>query len=233
MEKLNKDELFTLSIHLDLSSLFNFSLSNKYIYKNVSRDQIWIYRLNTDFPDFKKLEVDKSFREIYRILYSLIKVKREFIRKENIYELYNLKGFSSPLNQLTKISKEIDCLINLETLYLSNNQLTKVPKEIGNLTNLKILSLSNNRLIEIPKEIGNLTNLEILYLSYNYLTEIPKEIGNLANLERLNLSYNRLTEIPKEIDNLMNLKTLELYGNRSIKIPKEIFGNKIFDDIHI
>ena len=31
MEKLNKDELFTLTLHLDLPSLLSFCSSNKYV----------------------------------------------------------------------------------------------------------------------------------------------------------------------------------------------------------
>ena len=66
MEKLNRDELFTLCIHLDLSSLFNFSLSNKYIYKHVClRNEIWIYHLKKDFPSFKILKVLEKFIEYY------------------------------------------------------------------------------------------------------------------------------------------------------------------------
>lgn len=33
MEKLNKDELFTLALHLDLPSLLNFCQGNKNIHK--------------------------------------------------------------------------------------------------------------------------------------------------------------------------------------------------------
>ena len=139
MEKLNKDELFTLALHLDLPDILNLCQGNKYIQNSIcKRDEIWIYKLNKDFPNFKKLGVKKSFKELYQLLFSLVKLKEKLKRKENIYDLYNLQN-----------------------LYLYNNRLTKIPKEIGNLTNLQILSLDNNQLTEIPKEISNLKNLQI------------------------------------------------------------------------
>ena len=37
MERLNKDELFTLALNLDLASLLRFCSSNKYINKNLCK----------------------------------------------------------------------------------------------------------------------------------------------------------------------------------------------------
>ena len=76
MEKLNKDELFTLALRLDLPDLLNFCSVNKYIDKSIcKRDDIWIYKLRKDFPDYKNLKVEKSFKDLYKILYSLSQVK--------------------------------------------------------------------------------------------------------------------------------------------------------------
>ena len=78
MEKLNRDELFSLAIHLDVSSLLNFCLTNKYFSEKIcTRDEIWNYRLMKDFPGYKMLNLDKSKnkKEIYQLLYSLVDVK--------------------------------------------------------------------------------------------------------------------------------------------------------------
>ena len=41
MEKLNKDELFTVALYLDLSDLLSFCSTSKYIQKNLClRDEI-------------------------------------------------------------------------------------------------------------------------------------------------------------------------------------------------
>ncbi len=80
MEKLNKDELFSLALHLDLPTLLNLCSSNKYIQNSVcKRNEIWMYKLNKDFPDFKKIKIDKSFKELYQLLFSLTKLKEKFI----------------------------------------------------------------------------------------------------------------------------------------------------------
>ena len=81
MEKLNKDELFTLALHLDLPNLLNLCQSNNLIRNNLcARDEIWIYKLRQDFPDFKKLN-GKNFQDLYKLLYSLTKLKERFKRK--------------------------------------------------------------------------------------------------------------------------------------------------------
>ncbi len=204
MEKLNKDELFTLALHLDLPSLLNFCSSSRNINNILClKNEIWIYKLNKDFPDFRKLNVKKSFKDLYQLLFSLTKLKEKLKRGENIYQLYNL-----------------------EELYLDYDNLAEIPKEIGLLINLRNLYLNENRLTEIPQEISFLINLQKLDLSYNYLTKIPKEIGKLTNLQKLNLSGNQLTTIPKEMGNLTNLKELYLDYDNSTQIPKEIAENK-------
>ena len=147
MQKLNKDELFTLAMQLDLQSLLSFCLCSKYIQKNLYlRDEIWIYKLKKDFPDYKKLKVEKSFKEIYKILFSLTKLKNKIKIKGNIYDLYNFKILHLSDKSLIEIPKEICYLTNLKTLYLHNKS-TAIPKEIYNLPNLKIIRCIN----ESPK----------------------------------------------------------------------------------
>ena len=111
MEKLNKDELFTLALHLDLPSLLSFCSSNKYVHTSVcKRDDIWIYKLKKDFPDYKNLKIEKSFKDLYQLLYSLLQLKNKLKRTETIYELYELKKLSLSNNKLTEIPKEIGAL---------------------------------------------------------------------------------------------------------------------------
>ncbi len=163
MEKLNKDELFTLALHLDLPNLLNLCQSNRNINNILClRNEIWIYK---DFPDFRKL---------------------------NIYDLYNLKELNLSDNKLTDIPKEIGNLTNLQVLNLNGNELTDIPKEIGGLINLQELYLSDNRLTSIPKEIGNLTNLKKLYLRNNKLTNLQELSLIDANAKR-DWRFNKFT----------------------------------------
>lgn len=222
MEKLNKDELFSLAIHLDVVDLLRFCSTSKYIEKNLcSKDDIWIYKLKREFPNFKRLKLEKSFKETYQIAYSLTILKNKLRMRENIYELYESKIIDLHERKLTDIPKEIGVLSNLQELYLYGNKLTSLPKEIGNLSNLKILYLADNSLNSIPKEIGNLINLQELYLANNSLISVPKELGNLSNLQMLYLTNNQLTRLPKELTKL-NLQNFSLYANPIQKYRKKL-----------
>ena len=70
MEKLSKDELYKIAIELDIVSLLKFCSSSKTINDKVckSNNGIWLYRLNRDFPDWKKYQ-DK----VESVKYSLFK----------------------------------------------------------------------------------------------------------------------------------------------------------------
>ncbi len=222
MEKLNKDELFSLAIHLDLTDLLRFCSTNKYIQHTIcARDDIWIYKLNREYPNFKRLKLEKSFREIYQTVYSLTILKNKLRMRENIYQLYESKMIDLHERKLTEMPKEIGILSNLRELYLYGNKLTSLPKEIGDLTNLEELYLFNNALIEIPKEMGNLSNLRILRLNNNLLTSIPKELSNLSNLKTLLLDSNKLVSLPKELTKL-NLQNFTLRNN-----PIQKYRNKL------
>ena len=206
MEKLNKDEIFSIALHLDLPDLLNFSCVNKRINKSI-RDELWLYKLESEFVDFRNLNLDKTFKEIYILLYYL---KQKFPTRENIYDIYESRNIDLSDQKLKNVSKELCKLTNLTTLHLDCNWLTVIPKEISNLFNLRRLNLSNNMLNVLPKELGDLSNLVYLNLSHNHLKEIPKELGNLINLTILDLSCNRLTFLPEELGELSRLVSLFL-----------------------
>ena len=86
MLRLNNDELFSLAIHLDLPHLLKLCSSSKHIdNKLCMKDDIWDYKLQKEFPDYRNLNVEnKSKKEIYKLAYSLSQLKRELNLKENI-----------------------------------------------------------------------------------------------------------------------------------------------------
>ena len=223
MEKLNKDELFTIAVELNLPSLLKFCSINKRIYEKIhNNDDIWNYKLNKLFPDYKSLKLEMKPSEIYRLLYFL-KVKCRLYH--DIHELCNTEILDLSHKNLKHLPKEIGQLKKLRFLYLSYNGLITIPKEICQLKNLERINLAHNKLNIIPKEIGQLNNLIEFYLSSNKLKQIPEEISLLKKLRELHLSNNDLKTLPKEIGSL-SLLLLDIYKNKSIQIPKEITDNK-------
>ena len=210
METLPKDIYFTLAKDMEIRDLIDLCIADKRANEKICKNEdVWRYRLEKEFPDWKQFNLNKSLINTYVFLYQLKILKKKLNLKESIYQLYILQELRFH-GQLKELPREIGNLVNLQELYLSDNQLTEIPKEIGNLSKLQILSLTYNGFTQIPKEIGNLFNLRILGLYKNKLKVIPKEIGNLSNLQELFLSDNKLTKIPKELGDLRNLQKLNL-----------------------
>ena len=76
MDILNKDELFTLALHLDLADFLNFSKTCKK-YENLCNNAVvWRGKIRKDFPNFKFEDLipelqHKSPQEIYILLYTV------------------------------------------------------------------------------------------------------------------------------------------------------------------
>ena len=98
----------------------------------------------------------------------------------------------------------------IQLLDLSNNELTKLTNQMELLVNLTELNLSNNQLTQVHKL--KFKHLEKLDLSHNQitsakLTKIP------VNIVHLNLSFNDITYIPLGFMKLKKLRSIELDGN--------------------
>lgn len=98
----------------------------------------------------------------------------------------------------------------IKSLDLSNNELTKISNQLEVLVNLTELNLSNNKLSQVRKL--NFPHLETLDLSHNHITsgklsKLPKNIVNL------NLAHNDITYLPVDFMKLKKLRTLDLHEN--------------------
>lgn len=98
----------------------------------------------------------------------------------------------------------------IKSLDLSNNQLTKLTSQLEVLVNLTELNLSHNELAQVHKM--NFDQLDKLDLSYNRITsaklkKLPK------NVVHLNLAHNEITYLPVDFMKLKKLRSLELAGN--------------------
>ena len=139
MDNLTKDELFSIAIRLDLSDLVAFCNTSKKINNLIFlRNDVWLYKLKTEFPEYSNFEIDRTPRKRYNLLYSLRVLKDKLNLKGSLYDIYNQKELWLGNNQLTSLPKEIGNLQNLQKLYLFDNQLTSIPETIKQNPKIKI-----------------------------------------------------------------------------------------------
>ena len=76
MDRLSKDELYVLSLHLDLPDLLELCRSSPTFYRKICRDPtVWLRRIKRDFPEVILEDLapeirKKSYKEIYILLYT-------------------------------------------------------------------------------------------------------------------------------------------------------------------
>ena len=105
---------------------------------------------------------------------------------------------------------DMERLVNLVDLRLSECNFVCIPPVIWRLKNLLCLDLSRNRLNTIAPEIGNLTSLRTLNLKRTNITTLPLEIAYCQELEVLLLWGNQMEELPETISDIPNLKVLAI-----------------------
>jgi Leucine-rich repeat (LRR) protein len=124
----------------------------------------------------------------------------------------------------------------IKSLDLSNNQFTKLTNQLELLVNLTELNLSHNQLTQVHKL--NFDRLEKLDLSHNRITsaklkKLPK------NVIHLNLAYNEITYLPVDFMKLKKLRSLELVGNplnctcNTLHVRNWITLQHVWSDHHI
>ena len=173
MDTLNKDELFTIAIHLDLPDLVRFCTLNKKFHDVCPN--VWRSKIAKEFPEFQydKLS-DKlkklSLQNIYILLYTS--------------KVWNLRGSIDRLFSAKMIDLHSD---------KGRNNISIIPEYLY-LPNLKELFLYSNNITRIPSTL-NLPNLEELWIFDNPIKFWPKDF-NMPKLKVLNLKD---TGIPQNL----------------------------------
>ncbi|KAG6644089.1 hypothetical protein I3843_08G031300 [Carya illinoinensis] len=117
------------------------------------------------------------------------------------FELTNLKKLSVNSNKLVFLPSSTSHLTSLRVLDARLNCLRSLPEDLENLINLEALNVSQNfqYLDSLPYSIGLLINLIELDVSYNKITTLPDSMGCLRNLQKLSVDGNPLTSPPTEV----------------------------------
>lgn len=206
MDQLDKVVLFQISKMLDFNSLISLCLTNTRFNTLIcQQDAIWNYKLNREFPDWKKNFVGKPVRKVYSLLISLTKLKISLYYGDDVYWLFKMEAFLySTYKQINTLPPEIGLLTNLKHLYLNNNMITTLPSEIGLLTNLSSLALDHNQITKLPSEIGLLTDLTVLFLENNLITTLPPEMCSLNRLQTLYLD-EKVTNVPSNLKEILTI----------------------------
>ena len=234
MDILNKDELFTLSLHLDLADFLNFCKTSRK-YEKLNNEVVWRAKIRKDFPNFKHEDLllelqQKSPQAIYVLLYT-IKVWKLKINVNDLFYETNVVSFDADID----VIPEYLHLPNLRNLSLSNNRITRIPDNL-NLPELRNLSLCRNKITNIPEldfpKLYNLlltenlieilpnlnsSSLVTLHLHNNKIANIPGDL-NLPSLKILDMNKNKISTISPNL-NLPNLETFRLKGNPITFLP--------------
>ena len=113
---------------------------------------------------------------------------------------------------LTELPLEVfDLADSLEILDLSNNQLTDLPDELDTLVNMRILFLSNNNFEHIPAVVARCPKLEMISFKSNRLTSVGEDVLPV-DTRWLILTDNPIKTLPDTMVQLHCVQELVLPG---------------------
>ncbi len=135
-------------------------------------------------------------------------------------ELESVTKLDLSYKKMSRLPKQIECLVNLQELNLSNNMFSDIPFEIKKLPKLRSLNLSFNKFAEIPGVVCQISNLEVLKIEANQLKKVNTNLANLSNLKELSLFANQIIELPTEFGSLQQLMRLNLALNQLSALPE-------------
>ncbi|TKY54510.1 Plant intracellular Ras-group-related LRR protein 6 [Spatholobus suberectus] len=117
------------------------------------------------------------------------------------FELLNLKKLSVNSNKLVFLPRSTSHLTALKVLDARLNCLRSLPEDLENLINLETLNVSQNfqYLDSLPYSVGLLLSLVELDVSYNKIRALPDSIGCLKKLQKLSVEGNPLASPPPDV----------------------------------
>ena len=128
---------------------------------------------------------------------------------------------------LTCLPKDLDQMVNLETLGLESNSLSHLGNGLKNMTKLTYVDLGDNPFESLEEEFpfDTLVNIEHLILSDTNMKTLPGGIGQMVKIKVISLGGNNLECLPKEFCNLPSDATVRLLGNPLSSPPLDVCGS--------
>lgn len=151
---------------------------------------------NYDFIEILYSDLGRSLEELIANFNKLSRLP------ETIgFELTNLKKLSVNSNKLVFLPYSTSHLTSLKTLDARLNNLRSLPDDLENLINLEVLNISQNfqYLETLPYSVGLLISLVDLDVSYNKIRILPDSIGCLRKLQKLCVDGNPLISPPLDV----------------------------------
>jgi len=112
MENINRDELFQIAIMLDLPDLLSFCKSSKRINKTIcQKDNIWLYKLNNEFPNYKNIK-NKNYKELY-----IDMLKNSIPKKYDPEKSYNILNLYKAVEKGYNTKREFEDFVNKTTVF--------------------------------------------------------------------------------------------------------------------
>ncbi|EGG16024.1 Ras guanine nucleotide exchange factor [Cavenderia fasciculata] len=140
-------------------------------------------------------------------------------------------------NYIVTIPSDIQKLIKLKRLDLSNNAITHLPEALSNLKCLSSINVGNNKLgtsntIEYLARIDSLTKIN---LKSNLIVHFPTSLLSLSKLSSLYLDSNEISILP-ELKSCKSLTDFTIENNKLINEPLSPHFNQeslyIYNPIH-
>ena len=121
---------------------------------------------------------------------------------------------------LTCLPKDLNKIVNLETLNLSGNSLSLLCNGLKNMTKLTYVELGDNPFESLEEEFP-FDTLVYLFLSKTNMKTLPDGIGQMVKIKHIWLQENQLECLPKEICNLPS-DAVRLHGNPLSSSPLDV-----------
>lgn len=200
-----------------LSNLQSFSIKNnrlKYINKTLPPN---IEHLDLSFNEIKKI---KNINHLTKLVTLDLSCNYHLTIIDNLDNLINLTEINLSNNKI-RIIDRFDKLVNLTKINLSNNRITTI-ENLDKQTALRELILTNNKIVKI-ENLNNLTEMTYLNISCNKINMI-QNLYNCRNLQVLDLRNNCI-DIIDNLEHNKHLKIL-LLANNNISLLTNIFHLK-------